>query len=263
MTSAGVGRAPLVWGQRRPHVASGNTLQIADAEVIVEEPAPCVRRVQVLEDGETGCEDGGVGGCVRTRINGEHGVVETTRCCAWPPRVRVASSRFAAPPLRSGPSLRVTRPNPLVQRVSMAESKLPAMNGPVFENTVFREVSPHILYSPNTCAFAQPPTGGQRCARENRMRRVRRADRDEGRRDEGLTSLKLDELRRVRGEVCQLCEEREIPKGLSSGLFGRPARLTTWSMRLAMGGRQGPGTQARAGARCRQVVSDERPGSGR
>ena len=39
---------------------------------------------------------------------------------------------------------------------------------------------------------------------------VRQADRDEGRREDGLTSLELEELRRLRREVRQLREEREI-----------------------------------------------------
>ena len=39
---------------------------------------------------------------------------------------------------------------------------------------------------------------------------VRQADRDEGRREDGLTSLELQELRRLRREVRQLREERDI-----------------------------------------------------
>ena len=39
---------------------------------------------------------------------------------------------------------------------------------------------------------------------------VRQADRDEGRREDGLTSSELEELRRLRREVRQLREEREI-----------------------------------------------------
>ena len=39
---------------------------------------------------------------------------------------------------------------------------------------------------------------------------VCQADRDEGRREDGLTSAELEELRRLRREVRQLREEREI-----------------------------------------------------
>ena len=41
---------------------------------------------------------------------------------------------------------------------------------------------------------------------------VRQADRDDGRRDDGLTSSELEELRRLRRENRQLREEREILK---------------------------------------------------
>ena len=41
---------------------------------------------------------------------------------------------------------------------------------------------------------------------------VCQADRDEGRREDGLTSLELEELRRLRRENRQLREEREILK---------------------------------------------------
>ena len=39
---------------------------------------------------------------------------------------------------------------------------------------------------------------------------VRQAERDEGRREDGLTSSELDELRRLRRQVRQLREERDI-----------------------------------------------------
>ena len=41
---------------------------------------------------------------------------------------------------------------------------------------------------------------------------VAQADRDEGRRDDGLTTLEREELRRLRRENRQLREEREILK---------------------------------------------------
>ena len=41
---------------------------------------------------------------------------------------------------------------------------------------------------------------------------VRQSDRDEGRRDDGLTSSELEELRRLRRENRRLREEREILK---------------------------------------------------
>jgi transposase len=41
---------------------------------------------------------------------------------------------------------------------------------------------------------------------------VTQADRDEGRRDDGLTTVERDELRRLRRENRQLREEREILK---------------------------------------------------
>ena len=53
---------------------------------------------------------------------------------------------------------------------------------------------------------------------------VRQSDRDEGRRDDGLTSSELEELRRLRRENRRLREEREILKNARSGLLGRPVR---------------------------------------
>ena len=54
---------------------------------------------------------------------------------------------------------------------------------------------------------------------------VRQTGRDEGRRDDGLTSPELEELRRLRRENRRLREEREIlKKRPRSGLLGRPAR---------------------------------------
>jgi transposase len=40
---------------------------------------------------------------------------------------------------------------------------------------------------------------------------LRQADLDDGRRDDGLTTVEREELRRLRREVRQLREEREIP----------------------------------------------------
>ena len=49
---------------------------------------------------------------------------------------------------------------------------------------------------------------------------VRQADRDEGRRDDGLTSSEREELQRLRREVSQLKIEREILAKAASGWRG-------------------------------------------
>ena len=61
------------------------------------------------------------------------------------------------------------------------------------------------------------PRGGGRahefeCSASAIRNWVRQADRDEGRREDGLTSSELEELRRLRRENRQLREEREILK---------------------------------------------------
>ena len=68
----------------------------------------------------------------------------------------VASSRFAAPPLRSGPPGDSTQPPDT--RALKAGNEFPALTGPLFENETFQEVNPHILCSPLMRAFRQPPT---------------------------------------------------------------------------------------------------------
>ena len=50
------------------------------------------------------------------------------------------------------------------------------------------------------------------CSSQAIRNRVRQADRDAGRREDGLTSVEREELRRLRRENRQLREEREILK---------------------------------------------------
>ncbi len=50
------------------------------------------------------------------------------------------------------------------------------------------------------------------CASQTIRNWVRQSDRDEGRRDDGLTTQEHEDVRRLRREVRQLREEREILK---------------------------------------------------
>lgn len=49
---------------------------------------------------------------------------------------------------------------------------------------------------------------------------VRRADLDAGRRSDGLTTVEREELRRLRRENRELCEEREILRKAAAVFFG-------------------------------------------
>ena len=62
---------------------------------------------------------------------------------------------------------------------------------------------------------------------------VRQADRDEGRREDGLTSLELEELRRLRRENRQLREEREIPKK-AAAWFARETGTIRWTLKRVL-----------------------------
>ena len=53
---------------------------------------------------------------------------------------------------------------------------------------------------------------------------VAQAERDDGRRQDGVTTEEHEELRRLRREVRTLREEREILKRQPPGSLGRPAR---------------------------------------
>jgi len=50
------------------------------------------------------------------------------------------------------------------------------------------------------------------CASQTIRNWVRQADRDEGRRDDGLTTQESEEVRRLRREIRRLREERDILK---------------------------------------------------
>ena len=79
---------------------------------------------------------------------------------------------------------------------------------------------------------------------------VRQADRDEGLREDGLTTVEREELGRLRRENRQLREEREIPKKPRLGSRGRP-------------GRYRGGLRAREGESGRTSGGYDVPGAGR